>query len=1214
MQDDGYDTWVADPLLDCSKKAFIPGSSLKGALRAMGQRHQLDALCDWLFGHEEQNTSQSGQAEFFMAGTERACEYGIQTRVAIQRSTGTSAPQKLFQTPYLPAGTVFKAKIIVHDTDTATIERFIHLLKSAQTDSGFIVGSHGSQGYGRAYFDQIQVKRFGAHEATTWLKSVQAGQAQSWTTFAEPHAVTSSFGLERLKPQQLEIPLQLEFDSPFLVKTVGQKSLDQADAIPFTRQGKVTLPGSSLRGCLRSQAERILRTMGIATPEGHACPPLTSDAIHTDLTALLFGCAGWRSIVQTTDLTSHTHSTVRQEMVAIDRFSGACQEGAKFNIDRVESPVLTGKIIIDWSRLAAAQLGHPSTPALPMALGLLTLLWRDLAEGDIPMGYGIAKGYGHHSSPALMKSWDQVLTKAATGLTAASALEALRTWAGSVTADPQALQSPSAVKNSSTPYSVFQPRTTPYSVNKQKFHNPYQFIPLAPSDGPHWPKIETILKERGLNRYQGLSGRLCCELITVTPIFIGGKRHAPAKAKDPTPVDPFYYKKQLGIPATSLRGMLSSLHESISSSRMRILNADHYSMRKKPGTGLSAMGEIIFDAEKNDYKLLPLTWPTLESRNGQEYTLDAKWKNLKGFTNFPRLRVFFDPPKSSRRQYRADQMYYLEYALLGKSKEKLFINQDPLRHPQGGRTTNFVIGQSTKVESVPITEAEYQLLSPAEKLRYVRGRVRSIKSPNEPYSKGQKISNRFSKHHVFLPCPPRDLATPVDANLAAKKFHQLADILTKDVDTRVPNQALMPFVPIGRRSQEDRKEKTTPGTPPWATRLSHGDLVFFDIDQNTGKVTEISFSSIWRTGLMKPTGELLNTMDLLSDFDPYLPPLGMGKATRTAPVLSSVEILFGVVESVSKDDISHRSDHENLFSLASRVTISTALPAKLSTVRTLPPVILQELSTPKPLSPNFYFSLKNRRAAYTSKDGLSKEINKYTLRGRKQYLHAWSNRGGVGAVQSLDHMGYPQQASTHQPNWRTGKKSGPSSEDLKRNVVITPIDKNQSFYFNIDFFNLEQGELEQLCAALLPDPHFVHRIGMGKPLGLGSVRLKVNSLEVVDRPQRYLGDQADAPRVHQRLGQDDIKGLAAAGMSRVPGSVRRALQLIGNPASVQAPVHYPQIEDSRLEEKQFQWFTANDDTSRHAPRDNQQTMPSIDSATDALPVLTRIYIEPRPYR
>ena len=71
------------------------------------------------------------------------------------------------------------------------------------------------------------------------------------------------------------------------------------------------------------------------------------------------------------------------------------------------------------------------------------------------------------------------------------------------------------------------------------------------------------------------------------------------------------------------------------------------------------------------------------------------------------------------------------------------------------------------------------------------------------------------------------------------------------------------------------------------------------------------------------------------------------------------------------------------------------------------------------------------------------------------------------------------------------------------NRYIHPLDCDTQFHFRIDFTNLETDEFAALLLAVTLEKDMRHKIGYGKPLGLGSVYLYPTSLTLVDYAARY---------------------------------------------------------------------------------------------------------------
>ena len=97
--------------------------------------------------------------------------------------------------------------------------------------------------------------------------------------------------------------------------------------------------------------------------------------------------------------------------------------------------------------------------------------------------------------------------------------------------------------------------------------------------------------------------------------------------------------------------------------------------------------------------------------------------------------------------------------------------------------------------------------------------------------------------------------------------------------------------------------------------------------------------------------------------------------------------------------------------------------------------------------------------------------------------------------------------------WCSNNENNPKTHKLK--TYVTPVRENTEFYFHLDFNNLTEWELGLLFYALRPTEEFRHKLGMGKPIGLGRVRIDIMGILLIDRAQRYrTNDLFHAPRYH----------------------------------------------------------------------------------------------------
>lgn len=184
------------------------------------------------------------------------------------------------------------------------------------------------------------------------------------------------------------------------------------------------------------------------------------------------------------------------------------------------------------------------------------------------------------------------------------------------------------------------------------------------------------------------------------------------------------------------------------------------------------------------------------------------------------------------------------------------------------------------------------------------------------------------------------------------------------------------------------------------------------------------------------------------------------------------EAIFGYVEG--------KGDRDQAY--AGRVFFGDArfeTPAPDGVWKYQQPITPQALSGPKPTTFQHYLTQddpndkKNLNHYATSP-------NKTTIRGHKQYWH----RGETG----LDDI--------------EEKDQDKLDKSKKQYTRIQPVKPDVTFRFKIHFENLNETELGLLLWVLdLPQGHH-HKLGMGKPLGLGSVAISPE-LYLCNRQKRY---------------------------------------------------------------------------------------------------------------
>jgi len=122
----------------------------------------------------------------------------------------------------------------------------------------------------------------------------------------------------------------------------------------------------------------------------------------------------------------------------------------------------------------------------------------------------------------------------------------------------------------------------------------------------------------------------------------------------------------------------------------------------------------------------------------------------------------------------------------------------------------------------------------------------------------------------------------------------------------------------------------------------------------------------------------------------------------------------------------------------------------------------------------------------------------YLMQDESRVLKHWDNVDAtIRGYKLYWHRNTPDDAKKPY-SWNEGKIINDS-----QHTVIKPIGRNIKFSGRIRFENFSEVELGALLFAIeLPDKCY-HKLGMGKPLGLGSVKICNLSLYIIDRKKRY---------------------------------------------------------------------------------------------------------------
>lgn len=437
------DTEINTVASDKDIKPYIPASAIKGSLRSWAKNVLTADEIETIFGSKDPraDNATAGKVQFSNAyldpnkpivGFDDLPEWSsdrltaVSVGIAVDRKTRTASDQKLFHQEYVPPGITFDFSLIGNNYEEDNIKgdevykKLLSLLEGFNSKVNPVCLGAETAGleksWGEIEWSLTSIEEINANELEMWLES---DADDSWTVFLKEIDTAKKVQLKAnaksiaktVSNQTLNFPLSLNcldgffVNDPSKTKRGRDDTSDRPNHSPLrTKDGKPLLPKSSIKGAVRSQSERILRTMAInrgvtnlkkiacyPNDMKQACKPIkhTNEAGNLCLACQLFGASGWKSPIQFTDFVatkSLAELRKEREFVAIDRFTGGVSGSGKFNAEVAQSPVLEGEFSFDFSRLSE-----------DWAIGLLALTFRDLIEGDIRIGFGRAKGFGEIS-------------------------------------------------------------------------------------------------------------------------------------------------------------------------------------------------------------------------------------------------------------------------------------------------------------------------------------------------------------------------------------------------------------------------------------------------------------------------------------------------------------------------------------------------------------------------------------------------------------------------------------------------------------------------------------------------------------------------------------------------------------------------------------------------------------------------------------------------
>ncbi len=417
-----------DPVVDLSLalngqgQYVIPGTSLAGVLRgwmAAADEHLVKAL----WGYQDHN---KGHASYVLVedAVIKHVQPEIRDGVGIDRLTGTAAEGVKFDRAVLPTGTSIPLCLTItfpasppHGFDSdLLVERLKDTLAALQAGE-ISLGAAKTRGLGRVKLEKLTIceQQF---DSRAGMLAVLRGEGQA----LRPEDYLSELDLGQ-RPR-LTLTLHWQPQGPVMVKAEAEGIA--VDTLPLTTQVDKELtfviPGSSLKGSLRAQAERILRTLlNQEIPDSEDSKQrfllqmrglplireLFGEAARLEngtqqgyLGALKLDDCTAKLALRTDDWFAIANAATDAELATALKKVPGCQQAYHVAIDRWTGGAADSFLYssleplnLEWEpiqlRLDLHRLSEPEP-----AIALLLLLVRDMAAGRIPLGYGVNRGMG----------------------------------------------------------------------------------------------------------------------------------------------------------------------------------------------------------------------------------------------------------------------------------------------------------------------------------------------------------------------------------------------------------------------------------------------------------------------------------------------------------------------------------------------------------------------------------------------------------------------------------------------------------------------------------------------------------------------------------------------------------------------------------------------------------------------------------------------------
>ena len=245
---------------------FIPGTSLAGVLREYLSRRYLDQpdMTDYLFGRIIPKSDGSKDIQSAIVLNDivlKETDLILRDGVAIDGYTNTAIKGCKYDYEAIERGAWgdFYMEVTLrkmHEACKAEIEEAIEALL-VHMQQGFMLGALTAKGFGRVCVKRLKMKRYDFS---------QLDDVAAWFTGAELETVPDYTAKKEEIPEDFVVDADFALRSSLIIRDYNTDEQtakgETLSAVQKMSDGSYVIPGTSIKGVLRHQAEKILRRLG----------------------------------------------------------------------------------------------------------------------------------------------------------------------------------------------------------------------------------------------------------------------------------------------------------------------------------------------------------------------------------------------------------------------------------------------------------------------------------------------------------------------------------------------------------------------------------------------------------------------------------------------------------------------------------------------------------------------------------------------------------------------------------------------------------------------------------------------------------------------------------------------------------------------------------------------------------------------------------------